>query len=428
MKTPPGPRGTAVFGFLRSPLTFLERTARRYGPVSHFRILGQRIYLIDDANLIQEVLVTRQHMFDRDNGATLLRELVGDGLLTRDEPLHKERRRTLQPAFHKAQVALYAGIMAREAVSWNCAARFDITAEMRRLTLSIVGATLFGADFRGSADRIAEVLGRVIRRSRWIAPALPFVEPAAKAYRRRWPHGPSLFFQKERKELEGILRPVIESRRSGHGQDILSLLLDQLEDGDAVNEIVTLVLAGHETTSTALSWAWHLIARHPEVEQKLHDELDGVLCGREPRFEDLPGLPYTGMVFTEAMRLYPPAPAFGRRPKEDILLGGFDIPAKSSVFVSPYVTQRNKRYFIRPESFEPGRWECGTIPKFAYFPFGGGAKMCIGDTFARMEGVLVLASLAQRWRLVSEQPSPVGMSLGITLRPDRPVWMRREPR
>jgi cytochrome P450 len=314
-------------------------------------------------------------------------------------------------------------MMAREASRWSCAERFDVTAEMRRLTLSIVGATLFGADFRESADRIAVILGRVISRARWIAPLLPFLEPVARGYRRRWPHGRSLFFQSEREELERVLKPVIEARRVGQGNDILSLLLDQLDDRDAVNEIVTLVLAGHETTSTALTWAWHLLAANPQVERKLQAEV-----AARPDCKDYLELPYTGMVFTEAMRLYPPAPAFGRRPKEAIMLGGYDIPAGSSVFLSPYVTHRNERYFPQPGIFDPERWEAISIPKFAYFPFGGGAKMCIGDMFARMEGVLVLASIAREWRLVADDKRIVGTSPGITLRPDGPVWMRRERR
>jgi cytochrome P450 len=416
-----------VYGFIRSPLTFLAKTALKFGPVSYFRLLGQRIYLIDDPELINEVLVTRQHLFDRDNGATLLRELVGDGLLTRDEPAHRERRRILQPAFHRAQVASYAGMMASEcrltAEGWRAGERFDATAEMKRLTLSIVGASLFGTDFRASADRIAAVLSRVIQRARWLAPLLVYLEPLARAYRRWSPHGSSLFFRGERAELERILRPAIEQRRAEHGDDILSMLLDQLEDRDAANEIVTLVLAGHETTATALTWAWHLLAQHPLVEERMHEEIDAVLGGREAAFEDLTRLSYTGMVFNEAMRLYPPAPAFGRRPKEAVTLGGYEIPKGSSVLLSPYVTHRNERFFERPDEFEPDRWRQISIPKFAYFPFGGGAKMCIGDAFARMEGVLALATIGQRWRLVSDNASAVGVNLGITLRPDRPVWM-----
>jgi cytochrome P450 len=429
---PPGPRGCEVFGFLKGPLPFLKKTARRFGPISYFRVLGQRIYLVDDPELINEILVTRQHLFDRDNGATLLRELVGDGLLTRDEPAHKERRRSLQPAFHRAQVASYAGMMVgectRTAEGWKAGEQFDVTAEMKRLTLSIVGASLFGTDFRDSADRVAAVLSRVIQRSRWIAPVLVFVEPLARAYRRRSPHGPSLFFRTERAELERILKPVIEQRRAAQAGDILSMLLEQLEDRDAANEIVTLVLAGHETTATALTWAWHLIAGHPQVEERMHAEIDRVLGGRRATFEDLPCLSYTGTVFNEAMRLFPPAPAFGRRPKEKIQLGGYEIPAGSSVMLSPYITHRNERFFARPDRFEPERWQKISIPKFAYFPFGGGAKMCIGDSFARMEGVLVLATIGQRWRLRSVAAEAMGFNLGITLRPDRPVLMRPEAR
>jgi cytochrome P450 len=432
MKYPPGPRGFQVFGFIKAPLAFLERTAREFGPISCFRLLGQKIYLIDDADLIQEVLITRQHLFVRDNGATFLRELVGDGLLTRDEPAHKERRRALQPAFHRAQVASYAGMMVREAertaASWQPGNRIELTAEMKRLTLSIVGASLFGADFRTNAERIAEVLGRVIRRGRFIGPAISLLEPPLHAYRRCWPDAPSVFFRKERAELEQILKPVMEQRRLAETGDILSLLLSQLEDRDAANEIVTLVLAGHETTATALTWAWHLLAEHPDVEARMQEELNSVLDGRAPGLEDLPRLSYTGMVFNEAMRLYPPAPAFGRRPKETVSLGGYEIPAGASILLSPYVTQRNERYFERPDQFEPERWQNSSIPKFAYFPFGGGAKMCIGDSFARMEGVLVLATIAREWRVLSDDPTPMGFNMGITLRPDRPVWMRPEAR
>lgn len=430
MKVPPGPRGLAVRGFLRQPLPFLDATARRFGPVSYFRILNQRIYLIDEPDWIQEILVTRQHDFVRDTGATLLRELVGDGLLTRDEPAHKERRRTLQPAFHRQQVATYADAMVAESVraaeAWHAGECFDIFVEMKRLTLAIAGAALFGSDFRGSADAIAAVLQRVIDRSRRIAPGLALLEPLAHAYRRVMPNGPSLFFNSERAELERILAPVIEQRRRAKTGDILSLLMTELGDRDAANEIVTMVLAGHETTATALAWAWHLIARHPVVEARLREEVEQVLTGRDATFDDLPRLTYTASVFNEAMRLYPPAPVFGRRPKENVEIGGYQIPAMSSILISPFITQRSARWFERPDDFVPERWRNISIPKFAYFPFGGGAKMCIGEPFARMEGVLVLATLARRWRLVQAADDTIGMQAAVTLRPDRPVTMRVE--
>ena len=432
MSKPPGPRGRAVLGFVRQTLPFLQQTARQYGPISYFRVLNQRIYLIDHPEWIQDILVTRQHLFVRDTGATLLRELVGDGLLTRDEPAHKERRRALQPAFHRAQIASYADIMTaatvRAAESWQPGSLLDIAAEMKRLTLAIVGATLFGADFTDSADRIAVVLQRVIRRSRLIAPGLALLEPLANAYRRVLPDGPSLFFRRERAELETILRPVIDRCRRSETGDVLSLLLADLDDRDAINEIVTFVLAGHETTATALAWAWHLIGTNPEAEALLRAEADQVLGDRDPSFDDLPRLTYAAMVFNEAMRLYPPAPAFGRRPKESVTIGGYEIAAGSSILISPYITQRNAKWFANPDQFQPLRWMGMSIPKFAYFPFGGGAKMCIGEPFARMEGVLVLATLARKVRLIPHQDGPVGMRMSVTLRPDRPIWMRAEPR
>ncbi len=427
-------------GNVSRTLVFLEQTARRFGSISYFRFLNQQIYLLDDPQLIQEVLVTQQHKFRRDNGATILRELVGDGMLTRDEPLHRERRRLLQPAFHRGQVASYADTMVQQTErcvdGWRGNVTIDIGAEMKRLTLAIVGACLFGADFTGSADEIAKILQQVIKRSSRIAPLVALFEPAMKMYRRAFPHGPSLFYRKERMQLERILAPVIERHRNAAADDsvsddLLSLLLQtrdenngKLSDEDLRNEVVTLVLAGHETTATALTWAWYLIAKHPHVEEKLTEEVDAVLGGRTPTMADIARLPYTTMVFTEALRLYPPALAFGRRPLEPVLLGGYTIPRGASIFLSPYVTQRNERFFPRAAAFEPERWETISPPKFAYFPFGGGAKMCIGDAFAKMEGVLVLAIVAQRWRLQQVAGEEVLPTDGITLNPERPILLR----
>jgi cytochrome P450 len=444
MQHPPGPRGRAALGFfgagsLRGVLSFFEKTARQYGPVSSFRLLNKRIYLVNDADLIQELLVTRQHEFIRDAGATLGRELVGDGLLTLEEPLHKERRRVLQPAFHRDQIASYAAVMIAEserlAGEWQGRESVEIRSEMRRLTLSIVGATLFGADFSDSAGQIADVLKRVTRRGSWLAPLVTFIEPLVLAYRHVHPQGRSLFFPRERRELEQIVAPIIESRRGSNSCDMLSLILNQREQGekaltsqDVQNEVVTFVLAGHETTASALTWTWYLLAQHPERAACLHAELDRVLGGRAPSLDDVPGLPYTANLFKEAMRLYPPALLFARRPKQDLDFAGYRIARHQSIFVSPYITQRDEKYFERPDSFEPERWEHQSIPKFAYFPFGGGAKMCIGEPFARLEGVVALATLAQRWTLDRETEIPVGIANGAILNPDQPIVMRPQAR
>ncbi len=440
MRHPPGPRGREVLQFfgrgsIDGTLTFLEGTARCYGPISSFRLLHKRFYLVDQPELIKEILVTRQHEFVRDSGATLLRELVGDGMITREEPSHRERRRVLQPAFHRDQIARYAEMMViqseRIAAEWAEKDVLDVRREMRRLTLSIVGSTLFGTDFGGSADRIAGVLERVVKKSRWLGPAFTLIEPLALAYRRLAPRGPSLFFQPERAELQNIVAPIIEQRRQAGTRDILSLILSEengvdapLSNEDVRNEVVTFVLAGHETTSAALTWTWYLLSQYPEVSIRLRDELERVLNGRPPGLADVPNLTYTANVFKEAMRLYPPAVLFARRPKHDIELGGYTIKASESIFLSPFITQRNPQYFERPERFEPERWDGVSPPKFAYFPFGGGAKMCIGESFARLEGVLALATLARRWNLVREDKTPVDFGAGFVLNADRPMLMK----
>lgn len=440
MQFPPGPRGLAPYGFFSrgtsaGTLRFLEKTAKQYGPVSYFRILQQRIFLFNDADLIREVLVARQHAFERDLGARLLRELVGDSVITRNEPLHKERRRILQPAFHREQIASYADSMIdlsmRAMDEWNSIEGGEINAglEMRKLTLSIVGASLFGADFTTSTPAIAAVLMRVFLKARRIAPILGPLRPVTVAYRKLFPRGRSLFFESERRELDRILMPLIERRRRQSSKDIVSLLLAMdMNDREASDEIVTFVLAGHETTATALTWASYLLAQHPEVSERMEAEVDEVLGDRRMTYEDVANLRYTSAVLTEVMRLYPPAPLFGRRATADVDFGSFTVPEGSSVLLSPWITHRNPAYWERPDAFEPERWESPSVPRFAYFPFGGGAMMCIGDGFARLEGVIVLAELARRFRFGLAEAADIDINPGVTLQPSRPVVLTFEPR
>jgi cytochrome P450 len=314
---------------------------------------------------------------------------------------------------------------------WEQKDQFDIRTEMRRLTLAIVGAALFGTDFRDGAEQISEVLQRVLRKATWLVPAVSVFEPLVTTYRRTRPHSRSLFFPEERARLEEIVAPMIAKRRGTDQRDILSLILNQrddtntpLTDEDVQNELVTFVLAGYETSATALTWTWYLLAQHPAVAAHMHHEIDQVLGGRTPTMDDVPRLAYTANVFKEAMRLYPPVLLFARRPKLRLKFAGYEMTRGESIFISPYVTQRNPRYFERPENFEPERWENIDIPKFAYFPFGGGAKMCIGEPFARMEGLMVLATLAQKWRLERISETPVGIGSGTVLNPDQPMMMR----
>jgi cytochrome P450 len=440
--TPPGP------GLLASPATFgaiargglppfLRDLSERYGAVSSFRLGAQRVVFVDDAALVERILVTEQRSFTRDVGAAVARDLLGEGLLTTEDPVHLERRRLMQPAFHRARVASYARAIVAEAEvaaeRWSDSDSLDVGSEMKALTLAVVGETLFGADVRGSAGAIVAVLERFLERGGSLGALLLVAAPFLAALRGRGLRA-SLFFRRERAELERIIAPIVERRRERGGLDLLSTLLaasdeagGKLDDAALRSEVVTLVLAGHETTSNALTWAWLLLARHPAVERRLHDELDTVLGGRAPTFEDVPHLRYTAHVFAESLRLFPPVPAFARRPLAPVELGGYKIAAGTSIYVSPYVTQRNPRYFEQPDAFLPQRWDGAPPAKFAYFPFGGGSKRCIGEPLAELEGVLILATLAQRYAMRATADLPPATMLGLT-RPASAVLLRPEVR
>ncbi len=406
--------------------------------MSYFRVLHQHTYFVNDPDLVKEILIVQQHRFGRDVGATVLRELVGDGVLTLEEPRHRERRRILQPAFHRDQVGSYVEIIARESQralpGWQEKGQFDMGEEMRRLTLSIIGSSLFGPDFRESAGQISAVLGRVMKGAGRIAPFVTFLKPLARSYRRIAPKGPSLFFESERKELDAVLQPLIERKRRSNSKDVLSLLLGQAEgelcEEDIRNEMVAFVLAGHETTATALTWACDILAGEPDVQAWLAEEAQSVLGDRAAIPEDLPRLRRASLAFNETLRLYPPAPLFGRRVLEPVKLGGYELPVGATVLVSPYVTQRDPLHFEAPDDFRPERWERenSALPKFAFFPFGGGAKMCIGEPLARTEGVLILAELMRRYEFASVSGKRTEPTARVTLRPATPVLLKAKLR
>ncbi len=437
----PGPRGRDAlrflgFGSADGLLAYFAELARTYGPITRLRVLGQTVVLLDDAELIEEVLQHQQHRFTRDAGAALLREITGDGVLTLDDPAHVQRRRLLQPSFHRRRIARYCEHMVREAertmTTWTEGETIDVGAAMMRLTLAVVGASLFGSEVAGEAGRIAAVVASIGRRGGRLQPLLAALSPILLTIRRYAPQRVRLIFARERAELERVVDPIIAQRRASgiDGDDLLATLLaarDEsgatLDDVDIRNELITFVLAGHETTASALTWAWYLLAQNPEAEARLHAELDDVLGERDATLDDIPQLRYTANVFAESLRLYPPAAAFARRPIEPVVIGNYRIPARASVFVSPFVTHRNPRYYDDPLAFRPERWDESTPPKFAFFPFGGGAKMCIGEPFARAEGILVLATIARRWqlRVADEEVAPAPSAL---LRPSRPIVAR----
>ena len=316
---------------------------------------------------------------------------------------------------------------------WRDHETLDVSQEMMRLTLAIVGKTLFDADVEAEADEIGAALTAVMELFDFLL--LPFSELLEKL---PLPHVRR--FRRAKARLDETIYRIIEERRlSGVDRgDLLSMLLSardeegdggQMTDLQVRDEVMTIFLAGHETTANAMTWTWYLLSENPEVEAKLHEELDAVLGGRRPTVEDVPSLRYTEMVLAEAMRLYPPAWAIGRLALKDHDLGEYTIPAKALVLLSPYVTQRDARFFEQPERFDPGRWTPGareSRPQFSYFPFGGGPRRCIGEGFAWMEGILLIATLARRWRMRLVPDHRVEPLAVITLRAKHGMRMTLE--
>lgn len=413
-------------------LDFLLSAARDYGPVVGFRWLNRRSLLLDHPDHIEYVLRTNNRNYLKSKNYEPVKLVVGEGLIVSEGDFWRRQRRLAQPAFHRKRIAGLASLMVAETEAmlerWasspqGCGEPFDVHREIGSLTLRIVAKALFGANVGEDAvGRISEAqafLNGYVDSRMGALPKLPHQVPTPNNTR----------YRRALKDLEGIVYSLIEGRRKDEGgEDLLSMLLEARDEetGEGMggvqlrDEVMTLLIAGNETTAVALSWAWYLLSGHPEVNQRLHEELDAVLGGRAPTFEDLPRLPYTTAVLKEAMRLYPPAWIFSRRPIEDDEIGGYQVPAGTTVLISPYVTHRNPAYWEEPETFDPERFEEGRSEgrlELAYLPFGGGPRKCIGDRFALTEGVLVLATVAQRYhlRLVSGRkiaPEPL-----VTLRP-----------
>ena len=432
---PPGPRQRFplenLARFRSDRLGFLQHMAS-YGDVSHLEIRDRHFYLLNHPDLIQDVLVTNDRLFIKSRALQVARRLLGDGLLTSEGDFHLRQRRLVQPAFHRQRMAAYGEVMARVAAQtserWSTQGAnlaVDMSQEMIRLTLAIVGKTLFDADVEGEAPEIGEALTEALHAfSRTLLPGGGILEKLPLPANRR--------AEEARQRLDATMYRIIRQRReSGEDRgDLLSMLLaardddgketDGMSDPQVRDEAMTLFLAGHETTSNALTWTWYLLSQNPVEERLLHAELDRVLGDRLPAMDDIPNLPYTRMVLSEAMRLYPPAYVVGRQAIEDYEVRGYVVPAGSTVFVSQYVMQRDPRYWFDAERFNPNRWmpeAQARRPKFTYFPFGAGSRVCIGESFAWTEGILVLATLAQHWQARLVLGHPVTPEPLITLRP-----------
>jgi cytochrome P450 len=437
---PPGPKNSPIVGnlyaFRKSPLDFLSKMAREYGDLVYFKVARQHMYLVNHPDYVREVLVNNQSNFIKSRALQRAKVLLGEGLLTSEGQQHLRQRRLVQPAFHRERLVGYAAAMSAGAVRWRdrwrAGSTLDISTEMPHLTLSIVAKTLFSADVESEASEIGEAMTTVLEMFRLLL--MPFAE-----YLEKLPLPHIRRFEKARARLDSTIYGLIrERRKSGVDTgDLLSMLLFAQDDESGMtdeqvrDEALTLFLAGHETTANALTWTWYLLSQHPEIERRLHDEIDAVLGDRAPEFTDVPQLRYAEMILAEALRLYPPAWAIGRKAKGAFELGGVEVPAESICILCPYLVHRDPRWFPEPEKFDPERWTPearDSRPKFSYYPFGGGARVCIGERFAWMEGVIVMAAIAQKWRLRLQPGQRVEPLPLITLRVKNGLRMIPEPR
>jgi cytochrome P450 len=443
---PPGPRISPLDQLLyrpgRNPLEFLTKLQRTYGDLVSYRMGGEQIVLVSDPQAIKDILVTHNRNFLKSRGLERAKRILGQGLLTSEGALHLRQRRLMQPAFHRERVAAYGRTMVEYAErvrgGWRDGETIDAAQEMMRLTLSIAGKTLFDLDVASQAAEVGAALTDVME-SFWMT-MMPFIDVLE-----RLPIPLLRRAQRARTRLDKIIYGMIAERRSqGAGihdrGDLLSMLLLAQDDEDegrrmsdeqVRDEAMTIFLAGHETTANALTWTWYLLSGSPQIEQRLHDEIDHVLQGRTPTAADIPSLPFTERVVTEAMRLYPPAWILGRRAIDEYAIGPYVAPPRTIFIMSPWVMHRDPRFYAQPDHFEPDRWTPAfraALPKFAYFPFGGGPRQCIGESFAWMELVLVVSTIAQRWSLKLVPGHPVVPQPVVTLRTKHGMKMVRRLR
>lgn len=421
----------------REPIALFERAAA-LGDVARIPLPGRRVYLVNQPDLVWEVLATHAGNVRKSPVLRGARRVLGDGLLTSEGELHQRQRRLIQPLFHHERIESYGAAMVafaeRAMAGWRDGQWMDVHAEMARLTLAIVASTVFDEDIgRTDAADVGRALHDVLENfDRLFSPFLPVLE--------RLPLPSSLRYRRGKDTFDRTVGRMIAERRArgATGTDLLSLLIraqeDGVSDGDGRmsegqvrDEAVTLFLAGHETTSNALTWTWHLLGSAPEAEATLHRELAEVLGGRRPSVADLPALRYVDAVLQESLRLRPPAWAIGRELVRDIDVGGVPVEAGSVLIVSPWLLHHDPRWWGEDVlEFRPERWldPPGERPRHAFLPFGGGPRMCIGEGFARMEARLLLAAVARRWRFEPDPSHRVELQPVITLRPRTGVRMR----
>jgi cytochrome P450 len=431
-KYPPGPKGNLIFGiagdFLRNALESLQKAAP-YGDIVHFRVLHKHLYFLNHPDYIHQVLVEQQESFYKETPLKKgLYPLLGNGLILKDGNEHREARRRLQPAFYHKRLVSYAQTMLDKTEAmlsrWEHGLRFDLKTEMSALALGIVGKTLFGTDdiahhAKPIGDAVTKILKAIGKEGRTLK------LPGPKSRKR----------QREKLEASALLNKIIydmiAARREDRGDDLISMLLDtHYEDGTPLpeslirDEVLTMFIAGHETTANALTWTFFLLNNNPQVYEKLRHEVNITLAGEAINFDTAPRFKYTEMVIKETLRLYPPGWMFTREPIQDVIIGGYRVKKGDIVIVSPFITHRDSRYFDCPDDFNPERFTPDhekTIARSTYFPFGSGARVCMGDQFAMLEAKLVLASIIRHGYRLNIDQHNVRLKGGVTLVPGEPL-------
>ena len=465
-RMPPGLKRSLPFYALKpwvklgSPILLFEHLHRTYGNIAHYQFMGTPIIFVNEPDYIREILVTQANSFVKERTVKRMKILLGEGLITSDEPFHMRQRRIAAPAFHRQRIAAYADQIVASAQAASQLIQpgqtFDIASASMALSLEIVARTLFDATVDDDIRSINDEVNAIMDIYNFIV-AFPKIESFLHL-----PIPGITRFRASKKQLDSVVERLIQQHRqamdagfAGPDQDrgdLLSMLLtsrvevldadgnptgevESMSDAQVRDEVLTIFLAGYETVANGLSWTWYLLSQNPEVEAKLHAELDAVLgtgpSRRPPALADYPALRYTEQVFAESMRLYPPAWAMGRMSTTPVELGPYRIPPGAHFFMSQYMMSRTEEFYPDPLRFDPDRFTPeakAARHKYAYFPFGGGGRQCIGEAFAWMEGVFSIATLASRWRFRyagTEPPVPLAK---ITLRPRDPLMMIAEPR
>jgi len=451
-RIPPGLKRTLPFYFRRKwvsfgePIPLFQHLHKVFGPIAHYRFMGTTIVFVNDPEFIQEILINQAGSFIKERTLQRMKILLGEGLITSDDPIHMRQRRIAAPAFHRKRIAGYAEQIVDRAKSacegWVDGSEIDIADEMMKLSLQIVARTLFDQEVTAEVLSVAGEVNTIMGLYNFLV-AFPKLESVL-----HWPIPGVVKFRRSRARLDAVVGAMISSRRKlsreeleGRG-DLLSMLVaarDEAGDGSGMSDVqvrdeaLTIFLAGYETVANALSWTWYLLSQNPEAAETMREEIAEVLglgeSGRTATVEDYGRLRYTEMVFAESMRLYPPAWAMGRQSTKAVELGPYRIPPNAHFFFSQYVMHRSPEFWEEPEEFRPDRHTAeakAARRKFVYFPFGGGRRQCIGEGFAWMEGVLALATIAQRWRMTFVPTYPVVAQAKITLRPKWPMVMKVE--